>query len=89
MKNSEILEIFRTQIDSLDIEIVDLLARRFQIVEQIGELKKQDNISALQTARWNQLLENIKIQADYRWVSIELIENIWNLIHTEALKKEK
>lgn len=88
MKNWEILDIFRTQIDTLDIEIIDLLSRRFQIVEQIWELKKQEWIPALQPDRWEKLLESLKVEAGERWVSPEFIEELWNVIHKEALRKE-
>jgi chorismate mutase len=36
-----LLENYRNQIDTLDFEIIYLLSRRFQIVNEIGNIKKE------------------------------------------------
>jgi len=89
MENIEILKIFRNQIDTLDKELIALLARRFEIVKQIGIIKKEDNIKPLQEDRWNKLLDdNIEMGRELL-VSESLIIDIWNIIHQESLKLEK
>ena len=89
MNNSELLNIYRDQIDTLDKEIIALFARRFEIVKQIWKIKKEDNISALQTDRWNKLLEdNIEMWKEYL-VSEEFIKDVWERIHKESLKLEE
>lgn len=45
------LEELRKQIDALDIELVDVLARRIDIVRKVGELKAGTDISVVQPAR--------------------------------------
>jgi len=49
MKYEELLQHYRDQIDTIDLEMIYLLSRRFEIVKQIGLLKKEDNKSPLQT----------------------------------------
>jgi len=58
MENKELLKIYRHQIDTLDKELISLIARRFEIVKQIGIIKKEDSIEALQLDRWNKLLQD-------------------------------
>ncbi len=89
MPNKELLKNFREQIDTLDAEILYLLFRRFTIVWEIWRIKKQENITPLQEARWKEVLEEkIEIWAEF-WLNKEFVEDIWNRIHKEALDIEK
>jgi len=83
------LELYRKQIDEIDTQIIDLLAKRFEIVKKVGEYKKERNIPPLQPERWQQVLQTRKNLAKEKWLNPELIEKFWNLIHEEALKLEK
>lgn len=73
------LEFLRKQIDEIDELIVDLLAKRMKIVEKVGLLKKKQNIPALDSARWQKIIETKK----------GFVKKIWKIIHEEALKIEK
>jgi len=89
MEYKELMQNYRAQIDTLDKEIIYLLSRRFTIVNEIWMLKKENNISALQESRWNELLsENIEVWNELE-VSEDLIRDIWERIHKEALNIEK
>ncbi len=89
MEYSELLQIYREQIDTLDKEIIYLFSRRFQIVKQIWILKKENNAVILQKDRWEKLLnENIEVWKDLM-VPEQFIRDIWEKIHKESLKLEK
>lgn len=89
MKNSQLLENYRQQIDSLDKELLYLLSRRFEIVKQIWIIKKEEWIKPLQKDRWKKLLtENTKVWNEL-WLNEDLVIDIWNRIHTESLEIEK
>lgn len=89
MENKELLKIYRHQIDTLDKELIALLARRFEIVKQIGLVKKEEKMEPLQSDRWNELLnDNIEIGKELL-VSESIIRDIWGRIHTESLELEK
>lgn len=89
MEYNELLEIYRHQIDTLDKELIYLLSRRFEIVNQIWIIKKENNIPALQSDRWEQLLaENIEVAKELM-VSESLVIDIWEKIHEESLRIEK
>lgn len=89
MQNKELLENFRSQIDTLDKELLYLLSRRFTIVNEIWKIKKEEKITPLQEGRWNQLLsENIEVWEEL-WLKKGIIEDIWNRIHKESLEIEK
>ena len=76
MKNIENL---RKQIDEIDELIINLLAKRMDVVKKIGQLKKQHNIPPLDQTRWQKLIKSKK----------GYIKRIWEIIHEEALKIEK
>ena len=84
-----LLENYRNQIDTLDFEIIYLLSRRFQIVNEIGTIKKEAWVEAHQPDRWEALMKKLSEEADDKWVDKKLVEEIWKLIHIEALKREK
>ena len=89
MEHEELLKNYREQIDTLDKELLYLLSRRFEIVKQVWITKKENNIQILQSDRWNNLLtENIEVWKEL-WLTKEVVEDIWNRIHTESLEIEK
>lgn len=50
MVNAE-LESFRRQIDKIDADIVELLADRFRITAEVGQLKARKGLEAVDPAR--------------------------------------
>lgn len=77
MKNQ--LKDLRKQIDEVDNQIVDLLAKRMMVVKKIGRLKKKNNIPALDESRWQKVIRSKK----------GYFKKIYEIIHMEALKIEK
>ena len=78
----------RHQIDSIDDQLVYLLAKRFEIVKRVWKTKKKLWISPLQSERRKEVLENkIKLWRQF-WISEEFIKAVWERIHQEALKIE-
>ncbi|NVP17367.1 chorismate mutase [Candidatus Gracilibacteria bacterium] len=89
MENKELLKIYREQIDTLDKELIYLFFRRFEIVKQIGLIKKAENIVPLDNNRWQKLLnENLEFSREYG-LNDEFILDIWSRIHSESLKLEE
>jgi len=72
------LEFFRKQIDEVDEQIVNLLAKRMKVVEKVGKYKKENNIPPLDKKRWQEVIKTKK----------GFIKKIWEIIHEEALKIE-
>jgi len=58
------LEKLREQINHLDDELIQLLGQRMKIADKIGEYKKNNNVTILQTSRWNQILEKAYAKGD-------------------------
>ena len=47
------LEEYRKEIDKLDQELIEVLSKRFEVVEKVWEYKKEHDITPLQKWSWN------------------------------------
>ncbi len=67
----ETIGTYRTLLDSIDKQIFDLLKVRFEIVNEIGEIKKANNLPILNKEREKQmyatLYESIENKDDYKY----------------------
>lgn len=83
------LDGFRKQIDTLDEQIVNLLAERMKVVKKVGAFKKQQNIPPLDANRWQQVLNSKMEKTKSLGLDPEMIKGIYEIIHKFALKIEK
>jgi chorismate mutase len=76
----------RCVIDNVDMDMLGLLKKRMKIIKKIIKVKKDLNLSAYQSNRWNELLENrIKTGISYG-LNKEFINEFYTLIHSESIK---
>ncbi len=76
----------RKIIDEIDDELINVLKRRLQIIEQIGTYKKEHNITIFQLDRWQEILRTRGQWADKIGVSRQHIEKICQLLHEESIR---
>lgn len=57
--SSASLDQLRDQIDRVDDQIIDLLAQRFYLISQVGELKKELKLEAYQGGRETAILNRV------------------------------
>ncbi len=82
------LEELRSEIDKIDEELVDILARRMDIVEEIAKYKKENNITILQLKRWNQIIQD-RLDAGVRLgLSREFILKLLEVLHEETIQRQ-
>jgi chorismate mutase len=79
---------FRAKIDSLDEAILDRISKRMDLIELIGELKKEQNIPILQVERWTEIINSFKEMGDEFNLSEKFISEFLNAIHTESIRKQ-
>ena len=82
------LKILRQQIDVLDKELLLIISKRLKIVGQIGILKRQLKLAALQPKRWQEVIDSRVKSAEKLKLDVNFTKKIFNLIHEEALKIE-
>lgn len=77
---------YRSVINELDFQMIELLAQRMKISEKIGALKKDNNIVIFQPERWREIAEYATLKADEVGVSTEFIERIFKAVHEESIE---
>jgi chorismate mutase len=82
------LEYLRQVADNIDIEIIELLARRMEISTKMGEIKRKEKITAYQPNRWREILETRCIQGNKLGLDEEYIAALWRIIHDASIKKQ-
>ncbi len=82
------IEELRSQIDKIDDKIVELLEQRMKIAENIGKIKKENNIAVLQTKRWNQIISQRINEAKEKGLSEHFIETVFRAIHEESINHQ-
>ncbi len=82
------LEKLRQQINHLDDELMQILGQRMKISEKIGEYKKNNSITILQTNRWNSILERAFQKGDKLGLSKEFIVKYFDAVHMESINHQ-
>ncbi|MET1219919.1 MAG: bifunctional chorismate mutase/prephenate dehydrogenase [Glaciecola sp.] len=74
----------RDQIDELDSQLVDLLAKRAQITTKVGQIKSETGMPTYVPEREAQLIASRRAQAEAQGVPAELIEDLLRRIMRES-----
>ena len=85
VKYKEGIDELRNRIDQLDDELLDILADRMKVAEKIGQYKKQNNITILQTGRWDKILEKVFRKGEEHGLDNEFVEKIFTAIHQASI----
>lgn len=80
------LEALRKQIDAIDERILTSLAKRMNVARKIGKFKKNQQISAFDKERWQDLLKSNVKKGETLGLSKAFIKNLLNLIHKYSLE---
>jgi chorismate mutase len=84
----DVLGELRQQIDIYDDHLIDLLEKRIKVAEKIGLFKKENNITILQSARWNDIIRKSIIKGESKGLSSEVIDAIFKAIHQESINHQ-
>lgn len=79
---------FRQEIDQLDKNLVETLARRMEIVREIGKLKKIHKLQILDAERWQYILNSRTKLAAENHLSDAFMISICNAIHNESIRQQ-
>ena len=78
----------RGEIDDIDAELLQLLARRMEVSVQIGEYKKEHNVTVVQMDRWKQVLEGLMASGQELGLSPVLINKVFEAVHQESIERQ-
>ena len=79
---------WRSEIDDIDEELLHLLARRMEVSAQIGEYKKQNNVTVVQMDRWKRILADHIVLGSELGLSPLLINKVFEAIHQASIERQ-
>jgi len=82
------LKMLREQINLLDDEIMQMLGARMKVAEDIGRLKKENNMPILQPNRFQEIINENVAKGKKHGLSEEFIVHFLDAIHIESINKQ-
>lgn len=87
-QSTESLSALRRQIDGVDEQLLELLAKRMRISREIGVYKKEHNMPILQSPRYGEILENRSKAGAAMDLNPEFVQAILKNIHEESVRQQ-
>lgn len=88
-QTTENLSALRRQIDELDNSLLELLARRMRVSEEIGQYKKEHNMPILQAQRYDEILQKRISQAEQMGMDADFMKTVLVAIHEESVRHQQ
>ncbi len=83
------LENLRVKIDDADSQILDILGNRMKVSDEIGKIKKKQNVAILQSERWRNILKKMISDGKQKGLSEDFILKIFKAIHQESINHQE
>ena len=87
-QTTENLSELRRQIDELDNQLLELLAKRMRISREIGQYKKEHDMTVLQPTRYDEILSKRINQAIDLDMDGEFMKSVLQAIHEESVRQQ-
>ncbi|MDE7376347.1 MAG: bifunctional 3-deoxy-7-phosphoheptulonate synthase/chorismate mutase type II, partial [Muribaculaceae bacterium] len=85
---TESLSTLRDEIDGIDRELVEMLAKRMAVCREIGQYKKERHMPILQTDRYDSLISSRAAQGVEMGMSDEFMRAVLSAIHEESVRQQ-
>lgn len=86
--NTDPLQKPREEIDAIDAEIIALLGKRWQLVEEVTRIKQEHNLPPLQPERFAELMKNLLDLSKDHDLPTSMIEELWHTIHVYSRRSQ-
>jgi len=83
------LDELREEIDSLDHELLQILAKRMSAVKEIGDLKNVQGLPVIDEKRYEEVVKAITEKAKSFHLSEDFIKKLFEAIHEHAVEIQK
>jgi len=78
----------RKQIDDIDNQLMEMLSKRMRVCREIGQFKKEHNMTVLQASRYNEILDKRGAQGTLCGMSPEFISKVFEAVHEESVRQQ-
>lgn len=87
-QSTEDLSNLRQQIDELDDQLLELLAKRMRVSQEIATFKKEHDMTIVQTDRYDEILHKRVSQAEEMSMNPEFMRVVLEAIHEESVRQQ-
>ncbi len=86
--STEDIRDLRRQIDEIDDTIVEILSKRMRVCREIGQYKKEHNMTIVNTPRYSEILHQRSLQGEKCLMDGEFIRLVFSAIHKESVRQQ-
>ena len=83
------LDKLRKDIDLIDEELIHILGSRMKVAREIGQYKKDQNLTILQSDRWMEVLQKFVEKGNNNHLSEDFITKVIKAIHDESISQQE
>lgn len=88
VKHTEDLSDLRRQIDEIDEQILEFMAKRMRVSCEIAQYKKENDVQVLQAGRYDEILTKRSQDGVSMGMSEEFVKEVFEAIHAESVRKQ-
>ncbi len=79
------LELLRGKIDHLDSYLLEIISERMDIVREIAEYKRENNLAIVQPSRWTEILESRLATGLRKHLTEKFVKELFHAVHKESI----
>lgn len=87
-QTTEDLRDLRGQIDELDNQLLELLAKRMRVSKEIATFKKEHSMTVVQTGRYDEIMNKRVAQASEMGMDKDFMRIVLEAIHEESVRQQ-
>lgn len=84
----DFLAVLRGHIDRIDNYLLELMGERMEVARQIGEFKRENGITILQAARWDQIVRDRVAKGGTKELTEEFVRDLMKAVHQESIRHQ-
>ncbi|MDX2359985.1 MAG: chorismate mutase [Crocinitomicaceae bacterium] len=85
---AEIIDDIRLKVGSLDDRMFEILSERMQLSEEVGRLKRENNITILQQEHWRNIISSRLENSDDLNLTEKFVRKLMDAIHQESIRHQ-
>lgn len=86
--STENLSMLRQRIDSIDDELLEILARRMAVCREVGQYKREHGMPVVQAGRYNDLMQRRVDMASDLGMGSDFVRSVLAAIHEESVRQQ-
>jgi len=79
----------RQEINNKDKILLKTLAERMEVVKKIALVKKEENVSVLQTKRWREVIDKMTVLAKISGLDLGFVNKLFREVHQESIRQQE